>query len=163
MEKVIEKLSEDLSLIRSDRATPALVENLPVEAYGSKLTIKEVAAITSPDSRQLVIQPWDKEILNQLESALERFNPRIDGDVLRVTLPSLTDERKEELEKEVNQKCEEARIAVRRNRDKERDDVKKDPDENTRYRKFKELDDESEKINKQIEEMRERKAQEICS
>ena len=163
MEKVIDKLSEDLSLIRSDRATPALVENLPVEAYGSKLTVKEVATITSPDSRQLVIQPWDKEILNQLESALERFNPRIDGEVLRVTLPSLTDERKEELEKEVNQKCEEARIAVRRNRDKERDDVKKDPDENTRFRKFKELDDASEKVNKQIEEMRGRKVEEICS
>lgn len=163
MKEVINKFAEELSLIRSDRATPSMVENLPVEVYGSKLTIKELTTIASPETRQLLIEPWDKTIIGKIKKTLERFNPRDDGDRIRITLPSLTDERRSELLREVNQKCEEARIAVRRMRDKNRDEIKKNPDEDERFRKLKELDEETEEINEKIEGLRKRKIEEICS
>lgn len=163
MEEYINKLKEELSKIRSDRATPALVENLVVEAYGSKLTIKELASISVPQPRQILIQPWDKEIITQIAKAVERFNPQNETNAVRVTLPALTDERKKEIEKEIGQKCEQARIVIRQARDKQREEIKAIKDEDEKFRKLKELDEEVEEINKQIEEIKKNKIQELCS
>lgn len=163
MEKLINHLKEELNRIRSDRATPVLVENLPVEAYGQKMSIKELASISIPDPRQIAIQPWDKEIITQIEKALEKFNPKNEGNLVRVFLPALTDERKEELKKEIGAKAEQARIAVRQERDKEREIIKQEKDEDERFRKLKDLDEKSEKINKQIEEIKNNKIKEVCS
>lgn len=163
MEKLINHLKEELSRIRSDRATPSLVENLPVEAYGQKLSVKELASISIPDPRQILVEPWDKEIITQIEKTLERFSPKSEGNLVRVFLPALTDERKEELKKEIGAKTEQARIAIRQERDKEREIIKQEKDEDERFRKLKDLDEKSEEVNKEIEEIKNNKMREVCS
>jgi|SRR3989344_2293043 len=161
--KYTEKLQESFSSIRTDRATPALVENLLVDAYGQKLTVKELASISTPGPRQIMLQPWDREIITQLERALEHFNPKSDGNIIRVFLPALTNERKEELKKEINAKTEQIRILVRKERDQKRDEIKIIKDEDEKFRSLKELDEKVEKINNALEEMKNNKIKETCS
>lgn len=164
MQKIIEDLKEELNNIRTDRATPALVENILVDYYGSKVTLKETASITAPEPRLLVIQPWDKDSLINIEKALieQNFTPKNDGQVIRVSLPALTDERKQELKKQIGKITEETRIKIRIQRDKQREEIKQNKDEDARFRELKKLDEDTEEINKQIDEIKNKKLQETC-
>ena len=115
--KVIEHLKGELGSLRSGRATPLLVENVAVEAYGTTTPLKELASINTPEPRLLIISPWDKGIIKDVEKALQVVNlgasPVIDGAVIRINLPPLSEERRKELVKILNTKLEEARIGVR--------------------------------------------------
>ena len=116
-EKSITHLQAELSSIRTGRANPALVEGLLVECYGAKTPLKNLASITVPEARSLLIQPWDKSILRDVEKAFETSNlgvqPTNDGNNIRVTLPQLSEERRQEMVRLVRQHAEAARVTAR--------------------------------------------------
>lgn len=129
MGKAVEILSQDLQSVRTGRATPALLDRVQVDYYGSPQPVNAVANVSTPDPRLIVIQPWDKTMLSVLEKAIQKsdlgINPTNDGHVLRLALPQLTEERRLGLVKQVHQRAEEARIAVRNCRRDAMDHVKK--------------------------------------
>jgi len=120
-EKSIEYFKNDLSQLRTGRASAALVENLMVDYYGSKAPLKQMAGITTPEPRLIVISPWNKDDLVNVEKALREsqlnLNPMNDGQIIRINLPPLTEERRKELVKILNQKTEEAKISIRKHRE----------------------------------------------
>ena len=117
MRGAMEALERELSTIRTGRANPALVERLPVDYYGVSTPINQLASVTAPESRLLVIQPWDQATLSAMEKAILRsdlgITPHNDGAVIRLQLPPLTEERRRDLVKVVRRKAEDARVAVR--------------------------------------------------
>lgn len=108
---------EDLSSVRTGRASASLVENLMAEVYGSPMPIKQIASVTVPDARSLAIQPWDKSNLAGIEKAIREselgFNPTNDGNLVRITVPPLSEERRVELVKVAAGKAENAKVSVR--------------------------------------------------
>ena len=172
LEAAIEHLNAEMGKIRTGRANPALIENLTVDYYGVKTPLKQIASINVPESRSLVIQPWDKGALVYIESALREsdlgFNPNNDGQVIRINIPPLTEERRKELVKVLNQRAEDAKISVRN----VREEVWKEIQEAEKEGKISEDDkfsgkDYLQKIvdeyNKKIEEIREKKEAEIMT
>lgn len=127
--KAIEHLETELNSLRTGRATPALVEHLVVDAYGTKTPLRELASISTPEPQSLTIQPWDVHLLKDIERAIQEssldIQPINDGRILRLVMPALTEERRNDLKKIVNQKGEEARIAIRSVREKEMKQIKK--------------------------------------
>jgi len=115
--KALEHLKTELATVRSGRANSALVEQVKVEAYGTTTPLIELASINTPEPRLLVVQPWDKGIIKDVERALQAANvgasPVIEGNIIRLNLPSLTEERRHELVKLLKVKLEESRVAVR--------------------------------------------------
>ena len=124
-EKAVEHLKATLATVRTGRAHPALVEGLLIESYGTQQPLKSLASISTPDSKTLQIEPWDASVVSAIESAILKseigINPNVDGKVIRLSMPMMTDENRQRLVKQVKEKMEEARIAVR----KVREDVKK--------------------------------------
>jgi ribosome recycling factor len=116
-ENAVEHFAEETAKIRTGRANPGLVEGLLVDYYGVKTPLKQIASITIPEARQIIIGPWDKGSLVQIEAAIREsdlgFNPSNDGQVVRITLPALTEDRRHDLVKALNSRAEESRIAVR--------------------------------------------------
>ncbi len=119
--KAIEHFTGELATIRSGRATPALVEHVKVEAYGTVTPLIELAGISAPEPKLVIISPWDKGILKDVERALQAANlgmsPVIDGVVIRLNLPPLSEERRREFVKLVGLKHEEAKAAIRHTRE----------------------------------------------
>lgn len=125
-EKIKEWFKKEASGLRTGRATPSLVENLTVEAYGARSPLQHVAAISVEDARTIRITPWDTSVLKNIEQAITASSlgvqPIADGQSIRISLPALTEDRRKMLIKTLSEKLEEARISVR----KERDEVWKD-------------------------------------
>jgi len=170
LEKIIERLKQEVAGLRTGRASPALIENLEVEYYGSKTPLKAVAAISSPDPKSLVIQPWDKNAVTAIEKAILGsslgLNPIIDRDVIRVSIPPLTEERRKELIKLLGKYIEEARIQVRREREEilkeiDRKEKSKEISEDEKFRQKNEAQKIVDEINKKIEEIGATKENEI--
>jgi len=117
MKQAIEHLRQDLAGYRTGRANPALVERLLVDYYGTPTQLQQLASITVPEPRQLLIQPWDPSTVSAIEKAIQKsdlgVNPVSDGRTLRITLPPLNEERRRELIKQVHKRVEEGRVAVR--------------------------------------------------
>jgi len=117
MDRSVEALQDDLLGIRTGRASPALVEKLPVEYYGTMTPLIQMASIAAPEPRLLVIRPWDPSALPDIERALQKsdlgLTPMNDGKLIRLSIPRLTEERRRELVKLVSRRVEEARVAVR--------------------------------------------------
>jgi ribosome recycling factor len=117
MIKSVEVLQEDLMGIRTGRASPALVEKLPVEYYGTLTPLNQMASIAAPEPRLLVIKPWDPSALTDIERAILKsdlgLTPMNDGKLIRLNVPRLTEERRRELVKLVSRRVEEGRVAVR--------------------------------------------------
>ncbi len=117
MHKSVEHFHMELQKIRTGRATPALIEELKVEYYGNPVPLQQIASITAPDPHTLVVQPWDKTALSAIEKAILEselgLNPSNDGNVIRIPIPPLTEERRREIVKLCRKLAEEARIAVR--------------------------------------------------
>ncbi|KUO95044.1 ribosome recycling factor [Ferroacidibacillus organovorans] len=129
MEKSVAALKRDFATVRAGRATPSLLDKVLVEYYGSMVPISQMANISVPDSRTLMIQPWDKSSLNDIERAIMKsdlgLSPSNDGVVIRLVLPQLTEQRRVELTKVIRKLAEEGRVAVRNVRRDVNDDVKK--------------------------------------
>ncbi|GAC1448766.1 MAG: ribosome recycling factor [Ktedonobacterales bacterium] len=117
MQKAVEALQRDLQTVRTGRASPSLVERLSVDYYGTATPLQQMAAIHSTDARSLTIQPWDRKALGDIEKAIQKsdlgINPTNDGQVIRLTIPPLTQERRKEMVKVVHKKVDEGKVAVR--------------------------------------------------
>jgi ribosome recycling factor len=117
MEKAVAALKRDLASIRAGRATPSLLDKISVEYYGSSMPINQLANVSVPEPRMIIIQPWDKKIVTEIERAILKsdlaLTPNSDGSVIRLAVPQLTEERRKELVKVVKKKAEESRVAVR--------------------------------------------------
>jgi ribosome recycling factor len=128
MKKTAEALRHHLSSIRTGRASPALVEDLQVEAYGDMLPLNQLATISTPDPRMITIQPFDNGMIRAIEKAIQTsdlgMNPNNDGRVIRLNLPQLTEERRKDLVKQVRSRVEESKIALRNVRREALDDLK---------------------------------------
>ncbi len=121
LEKVLEKLKQEIAVFRTGQASPLMVENILVDCYNSKMPLKQVAAINVRDARMLIIQPWDNAIIKNIEKAIISSVPgissAIDGEFIRVNLPAPSEETRKEMVKTLSQKLEEARISVRQIRE----------------------------------------------
>ena len=117
MDKAVEALKRDLASVRTGRATPALVEHLPIDYYGTPTPLSQIATISAPEARLLTIQPWDKQSLKEIEKSLQKsdlgMNPSSDGSVIRVPVPPLSQERRKEMVKLLKQKAENGKMSVR--------------------------------------------------
>jgi ribosome recycling factor len=117
MAKAVEHLRDEFSRVRTGRATPALVEKLKVDYYGSEVPLQQLAGFTVPEPRVLVVQPYDKGAMAAIEKAIQQsdlgINPSNDGQVVRLVFPALTEERRKEMVKVVKHQAEEGRVAVR--------------------------------------------------
>jgi ribosome recycling factor len=117
MKKTLEATQREFSAIRTGRASSAIVENLKVEYYGTPTPLRQVASITTPDARLVMIQPWDKNVLPEIEKAILKselgISPTNDGKSIRLSMPSLTDERREELDKVLKKIAEDGRVSMR--------------------------------------------------
>ncbi len=129
MEKSVEALHRDLMTVRTGRASPALLERLHVDYYGSPTPLQSLAGISVPEASMLVIAPYDHSSLSAIEKAIQKsdlgLNPSNDGQVIRVAIPQLTEERRKELVKVLHRKTEEARVAVRNIRRDEVDHLRR--------------------------------------
>ncbi|MFN8637045.1 MAG: ribosome recycling factor [Chloroflexota bacterium] len=117
MSKTLEVLQQDYAAIRTGRASPSLLDKIQVEAWGSAQPIQSVATISVPEPRLLVIQPWDKSLIGPIEKAIQKsdlgINPNNDGTVIRLALPALNEQRRNDLAKQVRKRAEESKVAAR--------------------------------------------------
>ena len=117
MDRAVDAFKRDLTQLRTGRATPALVENIDVDYYGSMTPLKQIASISAPDARAIMIQPWDTAAMREIEKSLQTsdmgFNPSNDGSTITVPIPPLTQERRQEMVKLLKGKVEDGKISVR--------------------------------------------------
>jgi ribosome recycling factor len=117
MQSAVTALDRELSAVRTGRARPALVETIKVDYYGTPTPLNQMATINAPEPRLITIQPWDKTQLGTIEKAIQKsdlgVNPTNDGNIIRIVIPALTEDRRKELVKVVHKKVEDARVAVR--------------------------------------------------
>lgn len=170
MQEVLDKLSENFRGIRTGKASGGLVENILVSYYGTKTPLKQMASITTPDSSSIVIQPWDANSLGDIELAIRNsdigINPTSDGRAVRLSLPPMTADRREELIKMIHKSAEESRIVLRNLREEAWREVKqleiqKQITEDDRYSAEKELNKIIEEYNQKITKAIEEKEKEI--
>jgi len=172
LEKVLNHFREEMGALRTGRATPALIETVEVDCYGSRFQLKELAAITAPESRALNVQPWDASIIKEIEKAIASFRSglsvAVTGEVIRVNIPPLNEESRKELVRNLKQKMEEARIAIRQPRERawkeiqdgERSGAIRQDD---KFRGKDELQKTMDDYNKKIDELGEAKEKEIMT
>lgn len=170
LNKVIGFLERELARIRTSRATPSLVEDIVCDCFGQRFPLKQLAAISIPESKQILIQPWDKSYLEGIIKALERTgigaNPIVDKDSIRINLPPLTEEYRKDLLRLISEKQEEARKTIRRWREKSWDEIQEKfregkIREDDKFRAKDELQELVDEYNEKIKEIGERKKQEI--
>ncbi|MEO3945070.1 ribosome recycling factor [Gorillibacterium sp. CAU 1737] len=129
MEKAMAALKREMASLRAGRASASLLDRVQVEYYGSMTPLNQMAGVTTPDSRTLLIQPWDKSVIGAIEKAILKselgLNPSNDGTVIRIVIPALTEERRAELAKMTRKYGEDAKVAVRNIRRDANDEVKK--------------------------------------
>jgi len=134
MEKAIEATRREFASVRTGKATPALLEMVRVEAYGSKVPLNQVGTISAPEPRLLVIQPWDKSLIGEIEKGIRTsdlgLNPSNDGNVVRIPIPALTEERRRELVRVLQKLAEEGRISVRHARQEANREIRRQQQEN---------------------------------
>ena len=133
MDTSIKHFEKELSTLRTSRATPSILDNILVEAYGSKTPLNQIGNISVPESNMITIQIWDSSLVNIVEKTINEsnlgINPQIDGQLLRLPIPKLSEERRKELAKTASQYGEQAKIAIRNNRREFIDLVKKEEKE----------------------------------
>jgi ribosome recycling factor len=116
MKKAVDYFKNEIAGFRTGRASTKLVEDIKVDYYGSKMPLKQIASITVPEHNQIVIQPWDQNAVSEIEKALREYlnvNPTVQGNIIRVTLPPPTEERRKEMVRLLHKLAEEARVAIR--------------------------------------------------
>ena len=172
MQKTIDSVKSDFASVRAGRANAAVLDRIQVEYYGSPTPLNQVASISSPDPRQLVIQPWDGSLLREIEKAILTselgINPQNDGKIIRLTFPQLTEERRKDLTKQVRKYAEGGKVAIRNIRRDAMDKIKaaKKKSEITEddAKDFeKKLQDVTDKYIKKVDELAAEKEKELMS
>ena len=129
MDKAMEALRREFNTVRTGKASPALLDMVRVDAYGSKMPLNQVANVSSPEPRMLIVQAWDKGLMKEIERAIRDaelgLNPSNDGNVIRVPIPALNEERRREMVKTLHKLAEEGRVAVRHARQEANKDIKR--------------------------------------
>ncbi|PIR66735.1 MAG: ribosome recycling factor [Parcubacteria group bacterium CG10_big_fil_rev_8_21_14_0_10_36_14] len=165
-------LKEDLAGLRTGRANAAMVDNIIVDAYGGKMALKGVASVNIPDARTIVVDPWDKSLMKEIESAIrnsgKNLNPVNEGNFLRIAIPALTEESRKELVKLAHEKAEAARIKIRQLRERIKDEILKAEEdkeiaEDRRFKIQDDLDKKCSDYNANIKEMAEEKEKEVMT
>jgi ribosome recycling factor len=130
MARAVEAMERDFQGIRTGRASTSLVERLPIDYYGTQTPLNQLAGISVPEAHQIVIQPWDRSALGAIEKAIQKSDiglvPNVDGTVVRLNIPPLTEERRKDLVRVVHKRMEEARVEIRNIRRDAADDLKKE-------------------------------------
>ncbi len=159
MLKCVDSTRGEFASIRTGRATPALLDRLHVEAYGASVPLKQVASVSVPDSRSLVIAAFDRNTVGDIRKAIEKsdlgLTPNIDGNQIRLMIPPLNEERRKDLVKVVKKKGEDGKIAVRNVRHKVHDDLK------AQLKDHKITEDESKRMQDQLQKLTDRFVKEI--
>jgi ribosome recycling factor len=128
MESALESLRREFGSVRTGKASPALLDTVRVEAYGSRVPLNQVGTVSAPEARMLTIQPWDKGLMKDIEKAIREsdlgLNPSNDGNIIRVPIPALTEERRKEYVRLLHKLAEEGRVAIRQARKDANDAVK---------------------------------------
>ncbi|MFA4818862.1 MAG: ribosome recycling factor [Patescibacteria group bacterium] len=172
LDKILQHFKSELATLRSGRVMPSLVEHLKVEAYGTLTPLIELASINAPEPRLIVVQPWDKNIIRDIDKALQAANlgvaPVIDGALIRLNFPSLTEDKRKELVKQVGIKAEEAKVSVKNVREDTHKTLKADKDagslaEDNFFIAQKELQKIVDDYNGRIKKIAEDKAKEIMT
>ena len=159
MKKTIESFRKDLSSIRTGRASVALVENINVEYYGTQTPIKQLANLSTPDPKQIAIQPYDKSALAEIDKTLQKADlgamPKVDGGIIRVILPPLTEERRKDLVKLIKKHSEDSKVSIR--------NIRRDAIEEAKAKKNKKeiTEDQEKHVESEIQKTVERHTQEI--
>ncbi len=168
--KAIEFFKKDISSVKVGRANPSIFDGVLVEAYGVKNPINAVANVSVSDASSIILSPWDKNVSKDIERALVKANLGVgvinEGDKIRITIPQMTEENRLEAVKKVNEKQEKAKISVRQIREEIKNSIEDDFDkkeigEDDKFRFIKKLDERVSEINKEIQEIRERKEKNI--
>ncbi len=169
-EKTLDFLRQEISSIRTNRATPALLENIQVEVYGSKMPLIQLASIQAPEPRMLTVEPWDRQVIKDVEKAIQTASLGLsvtnEGAFLRITMPPMTEESRKELLKVLNHKLEQARQAVRGVRDKIKEEIiqaekNKEISEDEKYKLIEDLDEMTREYTARIQEIGDKKEAEI--
>jgi ribosome recycling factor len=174
MQKTLEHFRGELAAIRTGRAVPALVENIPVNAYGgtARMAVRELGTIAAMDAQTLTVQPWDQSVIGEIRQGILAANvgltPVIDNTVIRISVPALTTERRQEYVKLLGQKTEEARVAVRNIRQDKMKEIRgafddKEISEDEKFRAEEELQKITDQFIDQIDELSGKKEQEIMT
>lgn len=170
--KAAEFFKKDIANLRTGRLNPSILDQIIVEAYSAKTPINGLASITVPEARCLLIAPWDKAVLKDIEKAVTQANLGMsitnEGDKLRLTAPLLTEENRLELVKKLSKKLEDARIAVRQIREEIKNNIEqaeegKEISEDDKFRFIKELDEEVVKRNDELKNIKDKKEEEIMT
>ncbi len=170
--KTLDFFKKDIASLRTGRANPTILDGIQVEAYGAKTPLIGLASISVPEARSIVVAPWDKTIIKDIEKAIVAanlgINPVNEGDKIRLVVPQLTEENRKELVKKLNEKMETARISLRQNRDEIKELIEaafknKAISEDDKFRFFKELDEETARQNDELKKIKEKKEEEIMT
>ncbi len=128
MEAAVDAMRREFATVRTGKATPALLDTVRVDAYGSKVPLNQVATVSTPEPRLIVIQPWDKSVMTNVERAIQSadlgLNPSNDGDVIRVPIPPLSEERRKDMVRLLHKMAEEGRVSIRHARQEANKELK---------------------------------------
>ncbi len=169
-EKAVEYAGQELAALRTNRVTPALIENIKVEVYGAKMPLTQVASINSPEARQLLVEPWDKNIIKSVEKAIETASIGLsisnEGNFLRLFMPSMTEETRKQVIKLLREKMEKARVSLRGLRDEIKEEIvqaekNKEISEDERFKLLEDLDKMAREYTDKVGELGEKKEKEI--
>ncbi|MGC9329408.1 MAG: ribosome recycling factor [Candidatus Hinthialibacter sp.] len=159
MEEALDSIRRELAQLRTGRATPALVDGIIIDAYGAKTPLKQMANISIPEARLIVIQPWDKNVLPEIEKAIQKsdlgINPSSDGKLIRLSIPPLTEERRRDLVKLAKKIGEEGKVRIRRLRRDSIESLK------TSEKKGDIPEDESKKMQDEVQKLTDKYSQKI--
>lgn len=172
LNKIIVKLKEDMAAIRTGRVSTLIVENILVDYYGTKTPLKQIANISAPDARLIVIEPWSKENMKDIVATIAGanlgVNPVSDGVAIKIVFPPMSQEEREKTVKTMSQRVEKAKVSIRSLRDKERDSIKeseknKEIGKDEKFRMEKDLQKDIDQKIEEIESMSEEKEKEIMT
>ena len=172
MEEAVDAVRREFATVRTGKATPALLDTVKVDAYGSKMPLNQVASVSTPEPSLLVVQPFDKTLLPEIERAILTsdlgFNPGNDGNIIRIPVPPLNEERRKEFAKLLHQMAEDGRVSLRRARKVENDEVKQaikehETGEDEGHRLLDEIQKLTDSCSKRIDEMLEHKEKEVLA
>ena len=172
MEEAVEAVRREFATVRTGKATPALLDTVKVDAYGSKMPLNQVASVSTPEPSLLVIQPFDKTLLPEIERAILTadlgFNPGNDGNIIRIPVPPLNEERRKEFAKLLHQMAEDGRVSLRHARKVGNDEVKEaikahDTGEDEGHRQLVDIQKMTDSCSKRIDELLEHKEREVMA